>query len=85
VGLVNRVVPLPKLMDSAINLAERIVANPPIALQVTKELVYRGMDIPLREGLRLAQVYTRVVRSTEDSEEARNAFRDKRPPEYKGR
>src|SRR5712692_6097816 len=36
-GVFNRVVPLPDLLDTAMDIAERIAANPPLAVRATKE------------------------------------------------
>jgi enoyl-CoA hydratase/carnithine racemase len=83
-GLVNQVVPQAELMDAAMSLADRITANPPLAVRATKELVYRSMDMPLAEALRLTSFFSLVTRSTDDAKEASRAFMEKRPPQFKG-
>jgi len=54
-GLVNRVVPRAELMDAALELAERIVANPPLGVRSTKEIVLRSLELPIGEGYDLAR------------------------------
>lgn len=85
VGLVNRVVPLDRLMAEATALAERICANGPLAVCTAKEAVWRGLSLPLEEGLRLEGYLGEPLRHTEDVAEALRAFPEKRAPQFKGR
>ncbi len=85
IGLVNRVVPSDQLLPEATKLAERICRNAPLAVQAAKEAVYRGIDLPLSDGLRLEQFLAEPVFQSEDSKEGPRAFFEKRPPVFKGR
>jgi E-phenylitaconyl-CoA hydratase len=84
-GLVNKVVPLPQLMDSAMDYAKRIAANAPLALQAAKELALRSRDLDLTSGLRMEQLFLRLLQDTEDVQEGAAAFAAKRKPQFKGR
>lgn len=84
IGLVNRVVPLDELLPEATKLAERICRNAPLAVQAAKEAVYRGMDLPLSEGLRLEQFLAEPICQSEDAKEGPRAFFEKRHPLFKG-
>lgn len=53
VGLVNRVVPRSKLLETAEEMARKIASHDPIAVRNAKQAVVRGMDLPLVEGLDL--------------------------------
>jgi len=53
IGLVNRVVPVERLLDTAREWAERILRRPRNVIWKLKELVHRGLDLSLREGLEL--------------------------------
>ena len=66
-------------------LAERIVANPPLGVRSTKEAVYRGLDMSFSDGLRLGGLLSRANRQTQDAKEAYRARAEKRKPEFKGR
>ena len=84
-GLVNKVVPMSALMDTALDYARRIAANAPLAVQAAKELALRSMDVDLQSGLRIEQVMNRMLQFTEDAKEGPAAFAEKRRPEFKGR
>src|SRR3954471_16724761 len=51
IGLVNEVVPQAELLPRAEAIAQKIIANAPLAVQYTMEAVNHGMDMPLAEGL----------------------------------
>jgi enoyl-CoA hydratase/carnithine racemase len=84
-GIVSRVVLPAELMPTARRLAEKICANGPLAVRVTKELAWRGLEMSLDEGLRLYAALGALVRASEDAREGPRAFAEKRPPLFKGR
>ncbi|QEC48362.1 enoyl-CoA hydratase/isomerase family protein [Baekduia soli] len=84
-GLVNKVVPMEGLLDAAMEYAQRIVVNAPLAVQAAKELALRSRDMGLDEGLRLEQTMNRLLMVTEDAKEGPAAFAEKRAPQFKGR
>jgi enoyl-CoA hydratase len=53
VGLVNRVVPREKLLQTAEEMARTIASYHPVAVRTAKEAVIRGLELPLAEGLNL--------------------------------
>jgi enoyl-CoA hydratase/carnithine racemase len=85
IGLVSRVVPHDKLMKTAEEIALKICDNAPAAIRITKELVHRGLNVPVTEGLRLYAAYNRMMSTMEDSREGPRAFAEKRKPNFKGR
>jgi E-phenylitaconyl-CoA hydratase len=84
-GIISRVVPPAELMPTARRLAEKICANGPLAVRVTKELAWRGLEMSLEEGLRLYAALGALVRASEDAREGPRAFVEKRQPQFKGR
>ena len=68
-GLVSRVVAPAELLPTAQQLAARICANGPLAVRVTKELAWRGQEMPLEEALRLYAALGALVRASEDARE----------------
>jgi enoyl-CoA hydratase len=53
IGLVNRVVPKDKLLQTAEEMAGKIASYHPMAVRNAKQAVTRGLDLSLREGLDL--------------------------------
>jgi len=84
VGLVNKVVPPAELAASAETLAEKIASKGPIAERYGKELISKGMDMSLGQGLRLEADLSFLLQSTKDRAEGIDAFLKKRTPEFKG-
>lgn len=84
IGLVSRVVPHEELMRRALELAERIAGNPPVAVELTKRVMWENIRNRLREQLLLETYAQNVCRGTQDHKEAVNAFMQKREPQYKG-
>lgn len=50
-GLINRVVPPEKLMDTAKEIANNICQLGPLAVRMAKEAMLKGMNMPLEYGL----------------------------------
>lgn len=84
-GLINKVVPMNMLMDTAYDYARRIAANAPLAVQASKELALRSRDVDLATGLRMERLVGRMLQFTDDAVEGPAAFAAKRRPEFKGR
>jgi enoyl-CoA hydratase len=72
-------------MSTARELAAVLAAKSPIALRLAKESMNRVEFLPLKDAYRTEQDYTARLRGYEDATEARNAFLEKRDPEWKWR
>ncbi|CAG0948033.1 E-phenylitaconyl-CoA hydratase [Anaerolineae bacterium] len=85
IGLANQVVPRAELMNAAIEMANRICANAPLAVQTAKMAVWKGLDLSLADGLRLESALGEPLRQTKDVQEGIAAFAEKRKPKFKGK
>jgi enoyl-CoA hydratase/carnithine racemase len=84
-GLVTEVVPDAELMPRAHQWAERLAAGPPIAIRITKRMMYKQLTMGLENALEDAALGTLVTNYTEDVKEGIAAFHEKRPPKFKGK
>jgi enoyl-CoA hydratase/carnithine racemase len=84
-GLVEEVVAHDHLMSTVETLGQTIISRAPLAVKYAKEAISRGLELPLEAGLKVeSELYT-LLRSTEDRMEGARAFKEKRPPQFKGR
>jgi len=85
IGLVNEVVAAAELIPRAEAIAQKIIANAPLAVQYAMEAVNHGMDMTLAEGLYLEATLFGLICATEDKQEGTTAFLEKRPAQFKGK
>jgi enoyl-CoA hydratase len=85
IGLVSRVVTHDQLMDAALELAEAIAENPPLAVAKLKAGLRRALDPDWVELGRWVSASLAELFTTEDHREGVQAFLDKRVPVYYGR
>ena len=83
-GLLTRKVEPDELMDSALELAETIAAQAPIAAREAKRAIDDGIDAPLATALTLEQRILSNLYATQDAKEGIRAFAEKRDPEFTG-
>jgi enoyl-CoA hydratase/carnithine racemase len=84
IGLVNVVVPGDQVLDVALDYAERIAANAPLAVKAAKELVRLAVADTAAAWNRL-QEWQPLVFGSEDAKEGALAFVEKRVPVWQGR
>ena len=83
-GLVNRVVPVERYLDEAIQLASEIAARAPLAVRLGKEAVNEAFELSLSEGLKAERRSFYNLFASQDQKEGMKAFLEKRKPEWKG-
>jgi enoyl-CoA hydratase len=84
-GLVNRLTDEGGALDAALELAETIAANGPLAVAATKQIARSSADWTLADGWAQQSEIMRPVFTSEDAREGATAFAEKRAPVWKGR
>jgi enoyl-CoA hydratase len=84
-GLVSRVVAREAWLAEATRTARAIAAKSPVAVRIAREAVEAAFESPLSAGLELERRSFYLARASEDAQEGLDAFREKRPPEFRGR
>lgn len=83
-GLVSDLVPAGAVLEAASGIAGTVASRGPIATRLAKEAIWRGLELPLPQGLRFETDLTLLLQTTKDRAEGVEAFLDKRPPEFTG-
>lgn len=84
-GLVTEVVPDAELTATARQWAERLAAGPPIAIRVTKRMMYKQQTMSLDNALEDAAMAVMLTNYCDDVKEGTAAFHEKRKPRFQGR
>ena len=84
-GMVNRLAEPGQALQTALELAEQITPNAPLALAASKRILTESVDWPESEFFaRQAEIAGPVMRS-EDAREGATAFAERREPVWRGR
>jgi enoyl-CoA hydratase len=84
-GLVNRLADPGQALDVALQLAETVAANGPLALAATKRIMVESADWPDGEFFERQREISDPVFASEDAREGATAFSERRDPVWKGR
>src|SRR5579859_4011855 len=85
IGLINRIVPADELEASVFELARQIAANAPLSVSASRLAIDQILLDPEDRDLAALARATAACFDSEDYREGRAAFREKRPPQFKGR
>jgi enoyl-CoA hydratase len=83
-GLVNRVVPVERYMDEALQFAAEIAKRAPLAVRLGKEAVNQAFESFLLEGMKDERRLFYLLFASNDQKEGMAAFIEKRNPDWKG-
>jgi len=84
-GLVNKVVSLNELEPECEKLAQKLMKKSPVTLRAAKHSIHTGMNMGLKEALKIEQDIFCMLFGTSDQKEGMGAFLEKRKPTFTGR
>ncbi len=84
-GILNELVPHERLREETLALAQRIAANPPIAVRLSKMLMWRGLQLDYDTAMEWSASTTALTEMSEDHHESVRAFLEKRDAKFEGR
>ncbi|MFH1136171.1 MAG: enoyl-CoA hydratase-related protein [Pseudomonadota bacterium] len=84
IGLVNQIASPDKLLDAAMDLAQKLAERPPIAVACVLKAMSAGLYEGLPQGLETELRGSRAAGSSKDAIEGFTAFLEKRKPVFKG-
>ncbi len=83
-GLVNRLAPPGQALAEALRLAERITANAPLSVAISKQILRECTDWPASEIWERQRPMVESVLASKDAQEGARAFAEKRTPLWRG-
>jgi enoyl-CoA hydratase len=85
IGLVNQVCEPAELLMAVRKVATAIRSRGPLAVRMAKQAVWRGLEVPIHEGLRIEADLFGLISATANMKEGMRAFLEKRKPGWQGR
>jgi enoyl-CoA hydratase len=84
IGLVNAVYEPEELMDKAMEMAQMMLKNAPVAISLAKQSINEGYDLDADGAIGLENKLFGKCFATKDQKEGMDAFLNKRPAAFKG-
>jgi enoyl-CoA hydratase/carnithine racemase len=85
IGLVNRVVPSGAVEATALEIAQRMARNSPLAMRKAKEAMLASSGRSMNDAFAVEDDCIKVLLRSEDAREGSRAFIEKRAPNFTGR
>jgi enoyl-CoA hydratase len=85
IGLIGHVVPDGQALTKALELADLIAANGPLAVQAILRTIRETEAMPENDAFKIDAGLGLVVFQSEDAREGPRAFAEKRTPDFQGR
>ena len=85
IGLANRIAPPERLLEETRAFAQLLIDRPPLPIGMAKHIINTCQNVDTETGRLLERLGQSVLVQSEDAREGVEAFREKRPPRYRGR
>ena len=73
------------VLECAMELAQKIAENGPVAVAKAKQVIDQGLDLDIREAMALENTFFSQLCDTRDKNEGAAAFMEKRKPVFEGK
>ena len=83
-GFLNHVVQEDNLYEFTMEMARKIANGPPIAIRLSKLMLYKGLEFDLDTAMKMAAAAETITLTSKDHLEGTTAFRESREPRYEG-
>ena len=83
-GFLNKLVPEDELESATMEMARKIANGPPIAIRLSKLMLYKGLDFDLDTAMKMAAAAETITLTSKDHLEGTAAIRESRRPAYEG-
>lgn len=83
-GFLNHLVPEEELESVTMEMARKIANGPPIAIRLSKLMMYKGLEFDLETAMKMAAAAETITLTSKDHAEGTTAFRESRQPKYEG-
>ena len=84
-GFLSKLVPQEDLESTTMEIARKIAAGPPVAIRLSKLMLYNGLECDLETAMKMAAAAETITLTSRDHEEGTTAIRESRKPAYEGR
>jgi len=84
IGLVNHVFEQAELLPKTREIVDKILQRGPLAVRFALDVAFRGLDLPIDQGLQLEAYSFGALCTTNDMREGMAAFLEKRAAQFKG-
>ena len=84
-GFLSELVPQEDLENTTMEMARKIAAGPPVAIRLSKLMLYKGLEFDLDTAMKMAAAAETITLTSRDHAEGTAAIRESRKPAYEGR
>ena len=84
-GMLNHLVDEEELESTTMEMAQKIADGPPIALRLSKLMLYKTLEMDLETAMQMSAALETITLTSQDHKEGIAAFREKHRAKFQGR